>query len=148
MDSIQDLLQGVSGGVVVVFTSFPSDEVAEKVYGIMVKQAQTGHGRHVIFVDQSTLQPTTSGEHSSISERVRLMTIARIASTMPVGAVYLASPVIGQPAAAVAKQLVSVIAGNLEAIEYVKPILHFIGRDTIVVGNDVSQGKSRFAILG
>ena len=64
MDSIQDILQGVSGGVMVVFTSFPSDEVAEEVYGIMVKQAQMGHGRQVIFVDQSTLQPTTSGEHS------------------------------------------------------------------------------------
>jgi len=65
---------------------------------------------------------------------------------MSVGAVYLASPVIGQSAAAAAKQLVSVIAGDPEAIEYVKPILNFIGRETIVVGGDVSQGKSLFAI--
>ena len=57
-------------------------------------------------------------------------------------AVYLASPVIGQPAAAAAKQIVSVIAGNLEVIEYIKPILNFIGRETIVVGEDVAQGKS------
>jgi len=66
---------------------------------------------------------------------------------MPVGAVYLASPVIGQPAAAAAKQLISVIAGDPEAIECVKPILNFIGRETIVVGDDVSQGKSRFAMF-
>jgi len=62
-------------------------------------------------------------------------------------AVYLASPVIGQPAAAAAKQLVSVIAGNLEAIEYIKPILNFIGRETIVVGDDVAQGESSVAFM-
>jgi len=62
-------------------------------------------------------------------------------------AVYLASPVIGQPAAAAAKQLVSVIAGNLEAVEYIKPILDFIGRETIVVGDDVAQGESSMAFV-
>jgi len=62
-------------------------------------------------------------------------------------AVYLASPVIGQPAAAAAKQLVSVIAGDLEAIEYINPILDFIGRGTIVVGDDVAQGKSSMAFV-
>jgi 3-hydroxyisobutyrate dehydrogenase-like beta-hydroxyacid dehydrogenase len=66
---------------------------------------------------------------------------------MPAGAVYLASPVIGQPAAAAAKQLVSVIAGNSEAIEYVKPILNFIGREIVVVSSDVSQGESLVLIL-
>ena len=67
---------------------------------------------------------------------------------MPEWACYLASPVIGQPAAAAAKQLVSVIAGNPEAIEYVKPILNYIGRETIVVGSDVSQGKYLVIVFG
>jgi 3-hydroxyisobutyrate dehydrogenase-like beta-hydroxyacid dehydrogenase len=62
MDSIQDILQPNDDGALVVFTSFPSDEVAEEVYGIMVKQAEMGDMCQVIFVDQSTLQPTTSGE--------------------------------------------------------------------------------------
>jgi len=62
MDSVQDAIQGISGGVVVVFTSFPSDEVAEDIYGIMMGQAEMADGCQVIFVDQSTLQPTTSGK--------------------------------------------------------------------------------------
>ena len=62
MDSVQDAIQGISGGVVVVFTSFPSDEVAEDIYGIMMGQAEMADGCQIIFVDQSTLQPTTSGE--------------------------------------------------------------------------------------
>lgn len=59
---------------------------------------------------------------------------------MPGNTFYLASPVIGQPAAAASKQLVSVIAGHSEAIQYIKPILDFIGRATIIVSDDVSQG--------
>ena len=62
MDSVQDAIQGISGGVVLVFTSFPSDEVAEDIYGIMMGQAEMADGCQVIFVDQSTLQPTTSGK--------------------------------------------------------------------------------------
>jgi 3-hydroxyisobutyrate dehydrogenase len=147
MDSIQDIFKSHTHGRVVVFTSFPSDEVAEEVYGMMAKQARVGNGCQVIFVDQSTLQPTTSGECFVPCRTVSLYPIARIASTMPEGAFYLAAPVIGQPAAAAAKQLVSVIAGNPEAIEYVKPILKFIGRETIVVGSDVSQGKSLVTIF-
>jgi hypothetical protein len=50
--------------------------------------------------------------------------------------------VIGQPAAAASKQLVSCIAGDMKAIEYVKPILNFIGRATIIVGEHVARGKS------
>ena len=60
----------------------------------------------------------------------------------PVGVQYLASPIVGQPAAAASRQSVSCIAGDLGAIEYVKPILDTIGRATIVVGDEVSQGES------
>jgi len=69
--------------------------------------------------------------------------LAQLAVSTPVGVHYLASPIIGQPAAAASGQLVSCIAGDLGAIEYVKPILGTIGRATIVVGKDVSQGKSK-----
>lgn len=43
--------------------------------------------------------------------------------------------------------MVNIIAGKMDAIAYVKPILESIGRATIVVGEDVSQGKSAFSCL-
>ena len=68
--------------------------------------------------------------------------LAQLAVSTPVGVHYLASPIIGRPAAAASWQLVSCIAGDLGAIEYVKPILDLIGRSIIVVGDEVSQGES------
>jgi len=40
--------------------------------------------------------------------------------------------------------MVNTVAGDMDAIAYLKPILESIGRATIVVGEDVSQGMLRY----
>jgi 3-hydroxyisobutyrate dehydrogenase-like beta-hydroxyacid dehydrogenase len=47
----------------------------------------------------------------------------------------------GQPAAAAARSMVCIVAGDAESVAYVKPILDSLGRATIVVGEDATQGK-------
>jgi 3-hydroxyisobutyrate dehydrogenase len=69
--------------------------------------------------------------------------VARIESLVKeAGGVYLSSPVFGQPPAAKAKQLVTVIAGDEQGREYVKPLLAAIGKKTIDCGDDVKKGES------
>lgn len=62
-----------------------------------------------------------------------------------VGCNYLASPVFGQPPAVVAKTMVCTVAGDPTAIKVVKPILDSLGRATIVIGEDVTQGELSLA---
>lgn len=58
------------------------------------------------------------------------------------GAIYLATPVFGQPVAAKAKQLINVVSGAKEGREYVSPIFPAIGKKVIDVGEDVGKGES------
>lgn len=64
-DSIKDLFTGFVKGVSVVFTSLADDEVAIEVYGELIKCAKgVEDGCKVIFVEQSTLHPDTTGKSS------------------------------------------------------------------------------------
>jgi 3-hydroxyisobutyrate dehydrogenase-like beta-hydroxyacid dehydrogenase len=58
-----------------------------------------------------------------------------------VGAVYLTTPVFGQPAAARAKQLVCVNSGIYDGRKIVAPMLKAIGKHTIDVGDDNAKGE-------
>jgi 3-hydroxyisobutyrate dehydrogenase-like beta-hydroxyacid dehydrogenase len=59
------------------------------------------------------------------------------------GAIYLATPVFGQPVAAKAKQLINLVSGAKEGREYVSPIFPAIGKKVIDVGEDVGKGESQ-----
>jgi len=64
--SIKDLFVDSADEVLVVFTSFPNDQVALELYGDLMRAAgSVKEGSKVIFVDQSTLHPNTSGESHS-----------------------------------------------------------------------------------
>ena len=64
-ESIKDLFTGFDKGISVVFTSLVDDEVALEVYGELIKCAKEVEGGcKVIFVEQSTLHPDTTGESS------------------------------------------------------------------------------------
>ena len=60
---INDLFVNLDGETLVVFTSFPNDQVALKIYGDLYRAAgSVEEVSKVIFVDQSTLHPDTSSE--------------------------------------------------------------------------------------
>ena len=72
-ESIKDLFTGFHKGVLVVFTSLADDEVALQVYGELIKCAkEVEEGCKVIFVDQSTLHPDTTGVSSNYMPLVAL----------------------------------------------------------------------------
>lgn len=57
----------------VIFTSFANDSVAEEVYATLFTKAQNDRTGDKIFVDQSTLNPKTSGISSlSLTEPYHL----------------------------------------------------------------------------
>lgn len=58
------------------------------------------------------------------------------------GGVYLTTTVFGQPPAARARQLVVVSSGDPQGREKVRPLLEFIGKKVIDVGDDNAKGES------
>lgn len=76
-ESIKDLFTGFDKGVTVVFTSLADDEVALEVCGELIECAkEVEDGCKVIFVDQSTLHPDTTGEPPDYMSLVALQLIA------------------------------------------------------------------------
>jgi len=60
---IDDLFVDLDGETIVVFTSFPNDQVALEIYGDLYRAAgSVKEVSKVIFVDQSTLHPDTSSQ--------------------------------------------------------------------------------------
>lgn len=134
-DEVEDVVRGSD----VVFTCLLNDSAAEEIYGKMFKAVEKG--RKVIFVDQSTLNPKTSGTSASHAAGIALTVPARLAAqAKDADCTYLSSPVFGQPAAAKAKLLVCILAGPAAEKEVVKPLLEAIGRKTLDVGEDVKNG--------
>lgn len=58
------------------------------------------------------------------------------------GGIYLTTTVFGQPPAAKARQLVCVTSGAEEGRKVVAPVLDYIGKKVIDVGEDNAKGKS------
>lgn len=95
--------------------------------------AQSGKG--TIFIDTSTLYPTTCGD------------LEREATKIP-GAVYLCSPVFGPPPMAKAGKLVFVLSGDVFAKKRVAPYLvPAMGRRIIDVGSNVERAAA-FKLCG
>ncbi|GAA6008443.1 hypothetical protein JCM10207_007111 [Rhodosporidiobolus poonsookiae] len=122
----------------VVITSLANDEAAKEVYAELFKAAKEKKhaegGKATIFVDTSTLYPTTSGE------------LEREATKL--GLVYLAAPVFGPPPAAKSAQLVFVLSGDPFAKKKILPFLvPSMGRKSIDVGSNVERAAS-FKLIG
>lgn len=121
----------------VVVTSLAHDEAAKEVYAELYagarERGQAGHG--TIFIDTSTLYPTTCGD------------LEREATKLP-GVVYLCSPVFGPPPMAQAANLVFVLSGDFFAKKRVAPYLvPAMGRRIIDVGSDVERA-AKFKLIG
>jgi len=56
------------------------------------------------------------------------------------GATYLTTTVFGQPPAAKARQLVCISSGDAEGRKVVLPVLEYIGKKVIDVGDDNAKG--------
>lgn len=115
----------------IIHTCLANDEVAFSVYRQFFQAANV---RGVVFVDHSTLFPTTSTALQSEASSK--------------GAFFLSCPVFGPPAAAKSAGLLVVVSGNSTARETVKPYLvPTIGKAILDCGDDSSKG-ALMKILG
>ncbi|GAA5919417.1 hypothetical protein JCM6882_006015 [Rhodosporidiobolus microsporus] len=133
-------LPGLAERCDVVFTSLLNDEAAKGVYSALfkgIKNEEDGRGRETVFVDVSTLYPTTSAELE--------------AQARSVGASYLVAPVFGPPPAAAAAKLVFLLAGTFPspaAREWVISLMvPTMGRKIMELGDDVKRASS-FKLTG
>lgn len=116
----------------VVVTSLADDQAVQAVYAELYEGAKIRgkQGKSTIFIDTSTLYPTTCGQ------------LEREATKIP-GAVYLCAPVFGPPPMAEEAKLVFVLSGDVFAKKKVAPYLvPAIGRRILDVGSDVERAAS------
>lgn len=124
-------LEEVADQCDIVHTCLANDEVAFSVYRQFFQAANV---RGTIFVDHSTLFPTTSTALQSEASSK--------------GAHFLSCPVFGPPAAAKSAGLLVVVSGDSSARETVKPYLvPTIGKAVLDCGDDSSKG-ALMKILG
>lgn len=125
----------------VIFTCLVNDTAVEEVYDKLVKGM---NGRKVIFSDQTTLKVSTAGTSPLplIFLHILIQVIVKIKEKVEkAGGIYITNVVFGQPAAARAKQLVCILAGQEEGREKLRPIVDAIGKKTIDVGDDNGKGQ-------
>ncbi|SCV67709.1 BQ2448_5320 [Microbotryum intermedium] len=120
----------------IVITSLKSDSVAEQVYAQLLEGAKKkDKSKRTIFVETSTLYPTTAGE------------LERAASAIP-HSYYLQCPVFGPPPMAKDAKLVIVLSGPNWAKKIAEPILvPAVGRKTVDVGSNVERAAA-FKLTG
>jgi len=129
--TIASSLEEIAKECNIIHTCLANDEVALSVYRSFFT---TGGAATNIFLDHSTLYPTTSST---------LQAEARAA-----GCHFLSCPVFGPPAAAKSAGLLIVVSGDATAREVVKPILvPAIGKGVLDAGDDSSKG-ALLKILG
>lgn len=124
-------LENVADQCDIIHTCLANDEVAFTVYRQFFSSREI---RNTIFVDHSTLFPTTS--------------LALQAEARSHGAHFLSCPVFGPPAAAKSAGLLVVVSGDEVARTTVKPYLvPTIGKAILDCGDDSSKG-ALMKILG
>lgn len=127
VSDLEDLAQRCD----IIHTCLANDEVAFSVY----RQLFAGARKHsAIFVDHSTLFPTTS---SALQEEARSKQLS-----------FLSCPVFGPPTAAKSAGLLVVLSGDEAAQETVKSyVVPTIGKGILNCGPDASKG-ALMKILG
>ncbi|KAK6906995.1 hypothetical protein L486_04282 [Kwoniella mangroviensis CBS 10435] len=129
-----------------VVTSLAGDEAVEAVYAQLFQGQETqkgtgdgikpgGRGRTTIFVDTSTIYPTTAG---------KLEDLARSAPHR----VFLSCPVFGVPRAAETADLILAISGDYFAKKHAAhALVPAIGRKVMDLGSNVERAMS-FKLVG
>ncbi|OWZ62491.1 hypothetical protein AYX14_06795 [Cryptococcus neoformans] len=130
----------------VVITSLAGDEAVEEVYNQLFKGQETqkgkgdgilpgGRGRSTIFVDTSTVYPTTAGR------------IERLATSKPHRS-FLSCPVFGVPRAAETADLILAISGDYFAKKHAAhALVPAIGKKVMDLGSNVERAMS-FKLVG
>ncbi|CAO1622366.1 unnamed protein product [Jaminaea pallidilutea] len=123
----------------VVFTNVADDDAANHVYDALIKgdskRQQSSGSPHVVWVDTSTLYPTTTGE------------LERRISAIPHHS-FLSAPVFGPPPMAETAKLVFALAGPHSAKKQVAPFLvPAMGRKIMDFGANPERAAS-FKLIG
>ncbi|KAG9306316.1 hypothetical protein G9A89_018199 [Geosiphon pyriformis] len=112
----------------IIFTSLANDQALTTVYEELLEVSK--NGKEIIFVEMSTVYPTTIADLVEKTEKVPNRHIAYC-------------PVWGPPAVAKNAQLIIITSGNNHALERVQPYLvPVLGRKIISVGEDARKGAS------
>ncbi|KAK8861212.1 hypothetical protein IAR55_002031 [Kwoniella newhampshirensis] len=129
-----------------IITSLGGDEAVEQVYAQLFAGQETqkgtgdgimpgGRGRTTIFVDTSTVYPTTAGK------------LERLASTQPHRS-FLSCPVFGVPKAAESADLILAISGDYFAKKHAAhALVPAIGKKVMDLGSNVERAMS-FKLVG
>ncbi|ORX36232.1 6-phosphogluconate dehydrogenase [Kockovaella imperatae] len=130
----------------IIVTSLGGDEAVEEVYTQLFKGQESqsdagdgikpgGHGRTTIFIDTSTIFPTTAGA------------MERMATSKP-HRVFLSCPVFGIPAAAEDADLVLAISGDYFARKHAAhALVPAIGKKVMDLGSNVERAMA-FKLVG
>ncbi|CAG8690140.1 8054_t:CDS:2, partial [Funneliformis caledonium] len=119
----------------IIFTSLANDDAVNQVYDELLKSSRSNDGKNAIFIEMSTIYPTTI---ANIKERVEKIPNRHI----------ICCPVWGPPISAKEAQLVIITSGHQAAIEHVMPLLiPVLGKKTISIGEDVTKGVT-FKLTG
>jgi len=106
----------------IVFSCLANDAVVEETY----KKITSLNIEGKTFCESSTIHPKTTKETES--------------AVVAKGAKFVAGPVFGAPAAAIAAQLVFVLTGEPSAVEIIKPFtVGVLAKSAIPMGRDVSK---------
>lgn len=131
-ESLADLVEKSD----VIFTNLANDEVVKSIYEEILAILQDAPPlRNKIFVETSTLYPSTTGELDALVTKVK-------------HAHFVAAPVFGPPEAAKKKQLLIVLAGEYKIkkeIAYL--VVPTIGRKIIDLGGNVEKA-AKLKIIG
>ncbi|KAF9118721.1 hypothetical protein BGW39_000923 [Mortierella sp. 14UC] len=118
----------------VIFTSLANDAAVENVYEQLLQVASKSQ-EQIIFVDTSTIHPTTATK------------VSQLVSAYPQHR-YLQCPVFGRPDRAHAGQLVWVASGDAAAVEKLQPYFASMSQKTIGLKTQDVAKASSFKLLG
>jgi 3-hydroxyisobutyrate dehydrogenase-like beta-hydroxyacid dehydrogenase len=126
-------LKQVSEQANIIFTSLKNDEAINQVYNELLESLKLD-GKNVIFIEMSTIYPTTIAD---LKEKVEKIPNAHI----------LHCPVWGPPTGAKNAQLIIITSGHQPAIDHVMPLfVPVLGKKTIAIG-DVTKAAA-FKLTG
>ena len=108
----------------VVITMLSDDAAVKDVAAKILPVMKVG----AVHLSMSTIAPATAAKLQSIHQQHKVS--------------YLASPVMGRPPAAAAKQLFILLSGNASAKEKVQPVLQAVGQRTFDYGDDPSTAHT------
>jgi 3-hydroxyisobutyrate dehydrogenase-like beta-hydroxyacid dehydrogenase len=119
----------------IIFTSLSNDEAVNQVYNKLLESLKPNEGKNKIFIETSTIYPTTI---KNIKEKVEKIPNVHI----------LSCPVWGPPIAAKNAQLIIITSGHQPAIDHVMPLLiPVLGKKAVTVGEDVAKA-AKYKLVG